>query len=364
MAINGMTTTALQTVGVKFDMDDAIVLLPTWDVPLQKRLSSAPADEVRIDWLEDALVPQETTITSFTGTGPWTPLVPDTSFLRVNDILWDKTAVVPTAQFVITSITDATHFVMAGFNGYATNPTNADVLQIVGQLGSEGGDPPAFRSVDRTNPFNYTQIGQEGVQVSRTERKRATYGVNDEYTYQVQKKFKELAIRMERSFTNGVRYQSGATRFMGGLFSFITTNTVSNTVANAKAAVNSLARKCFDQGGTPRTLYASAGVKQALSLNYDPALRIVDRSDAEGGFVVDRLLTDFGLIDVVVDRHFPVTKALLLQEEFDRIRTFDGYFHEMLAKTGDGDKGEIVGEFSLEVKNQQAQGVLTLTDAT
>lgn len=364
MANNGMITTALQTVGVKFDMDDAIVLLPTWDVPLQKRLGSAPCNEVRIDWLEDSLVPQDVVVTSFTGTGPWTPTVPDTSFLRVNDVLWDKTGVTTATQYVITSITNGTVFVMAGFNGNVTGPTNADTLSIIGQLVSEGGDPGTFRSVDRVNPFNYTQIGQEGVQVSRTERKRAVYGVSDEYTYQVQKKFKELAIRMERSFTNGVKFQSGATRFMGGLFSYITTNTVSNTVANAKTAVNALARKCYDQGGTPRTLYCSAGVKQALSLNYDPTLRRVERGDDVGGFVVDRLLTDFGLIDVIVDRHFPITKGLLLQEEFDTIRTFDGYFHEMLAKTGDGDKGEIVGEFSLEVKNQQAQGVLTLTDAT
>jgi hypothetical protein len=363
MANSGMITTALQTVGVRVDMDDAIVLLSTWDAPLQKRLPSRPTNETRIDWLEDDLTPQEATVTSFTGTGPWTVTTPDSTMLRVNDILWDKTNGTQAVQFQVTSIADSTHFVIAGFNANVTGPTNADVLQIIGTLPTEGGDPGAMRSVDRTNPFNYTQIGQEGVQVSRTERKRAVYGVADEYTYQVQKKFKELAIRTERSFTNGVRFQSGATRFMGGLFSYITTNTVSDVIANAKAAVNSLARKCYEQGGTPRTLYVSPAIKVALSSGFDPTLRRIDRTDTQGGFVIESILTDFGNIDVIVDRHFPTKKALLLQEEYDTRRVFDGYFHEMLAKTGDGDKGEIVGEFTLEVKNQKAQGLLTLTDA-
>lgn len=357
-----MITTALQTVGVKFDMDDAIVLLPLWDVPLQKRLGSAPCNEVRIDWLEDALVPQTLTVTSFTGTGPWTITAPDTTYLRVGDIL-QKPSGVYDWQYQVTSVPSGTTVIVAAF-GSGSTPVNADVLNIIGQLPTEGGDPNLLRSVDRTNPFNYTQIAQEGVSVSRTERKRAVYGVADEYTYQVQKKFKELAIRVERSMTLGVRFQSGSTRFMGGLLAFLTTNTVSNTAANSKTAVNALARKCYDAGGTPKTLYVSPGIKQAFSANIDPTLRRSERSDSQQGYVVDSILTDFGVIEVVVDRHLPVTKGVLLQEEFDTRRVFDGYFHEFLAKTGDGDKGEIVGEFSLEVKNQAAQGVLTITDAT
>lgn len=365
---SGSITTDLQTVGVKVEMDEAIVILPTWDVPLQKRLGSAPAHEVRIDWLEDTLVSPSFTVagSGVSGTSsPWTLTVDDTSAIRVGDIL-TVAGRAYNIQFTVSSITDSTHLVVAGFasTSASDDPADADVFTVIGQLNPEGGDPPEQRANDRSNPFNYTQIGQESVKVSRTERKRETYGVADEYTYQVQKRFKELAIRMEKSLTNGVRYQSGNKRFMGGLFYFITTNSRSGLVANAKSLINSLIRDCYTQGGTPRALYVSPAVKVALSANIDPTLRRTEGSDTQVGFVVDRILTDFGLIDVIVDRHFPTTKGLLLQEEFDTRRVFDGYFHEMLAKTGDSDKGEIVGEFSLEVKNQAAQGVLTLTDAT
>src|SRR6266705_3050722 len=110
MAINGLITTALQTVGVKIDMDDAIRLLPTWDVPLQTRLGSAPAVEIRIDWLEDALTPSSFTTSVVASTGPWTLTLPDSSFLRVGDL------VVNTAQagkpVEVTTVTDATHIIV------------------------------------------------------------------------------------------------------------------------------------------------------------------------------------------------------------------------------------------------------------
>lgn len=362
---SGVATTALQTVGVKVEMDEAIVILPTWDVPLQTRLGSSPAHEVRIDWLEDQLTSSQVSWTAVSGSSsPWTLTVADTSNLRIGDVLRDEAQ--PTAvNFVVTTINANTSIVVTDtFSTGIATPASTGTGSITGQNIAEGADPLVMRAQDRTNPFNYTQIGQEGVQVSRTERKRQVYGVADEYTYQVQKKFKELAIRMERSMTNGVRYQSGANRQMGGLFYFVTTNTRSGLVANAKSLVNSLVRDCYSQGGTPTTLYVSPAVKAALSANIDPTLRRTTGEDTQVGFVVDRILTDFGLIDVITDRHFPTTKGLLLQEEFDKRRVFDGYFHEALAQTGDATKGEIVGEYSLEVKNQNAQGLLTLTDAT
>lgn len=366
MAISGMITTDLQTVGVKVDMDEAIVLLPTWDVPLQKRLGSRPTQEVRVDWLEDDLTPSTFTATVVAGAAsPWTVDMADSSYIRVGDLLTiDGRAY--NLQFLVASVVSATQITVTGFGATAAtdDPIVGDVFRLIGQNLAEGADPLAQRSVDRTNPFNYTQIGQEGVSVSRTERKRAVYGVADEYTYQVQKKFKELAIRQERGLTTGVRFQSGNKRTMGGLLSFITTNSTSGVKANAASLLNTLIRNCFTAGGAPRSLYVSPAVKAAISANIDPTLRRYDRADRVGGYVIDAFTCDFGTVDVLVDRHLPTTKGVLLQEEFDTRRVFDGYFHEMLAKTGDADKGEIVGELSLEVKNEKAQGVLTLTDAT
>ncbi len=367
MAITfGKTTTANRTVGVKVDMDEAITILPIDDVPLQRWLPSAPTSNIKVEWMEEALAASTAVLTSVSGTAtPWTLTFPDTNVFRVGDVLHIVGA--PEGeQYLVTTISSATDLIVAGFGttGASDDPIANDVFEIVGQVLTEGGDPTDARSQERTALYNYTQIGQEKVEASRTARKQATYAQSDPYDHEVQKKFRELAIRYERQLVLGQRYQSGSTRAFGGVFYYNTTNSASSTVANAKATVNLLVRTCWSAGGSPQTLWVSPAVKAAITANYDATLRRSVRDDTTGGFTVERIVTDFGDIDVIANRYIPTTRGFLLQREFDIRRVFDGYQHEMLSKTGDADKGEIVGEFSFEFKNAAAQGVLTLTDAT
>lgn len=355
-----------QTVGVRLDIDEAIQILPVDDVPLQSRIGSEPTDQIKVEWLEEALTPQTCVVASETATGGvGDVVVDDASPIRVGDVLWERDAVY-TKQFLVTAVNQTTNtLTVTGFAGNVADPTVAATLEIVGQYNTEGGDPQDPRSVERELPFNYTQIAQEQVATTRTARKRGLYGKGDPYAHELRKKFRELAIRFERSMVSGYRTLSGDStkRMMGGLLFFITTNSESGVAANAKTLINSLGRKCYDAGGTPHLLMVSPSVKQAISANVDATLRRSERSDRTGGYVIDHLLTDFGEFEIVTNRHFPKTKGLLLQEEFVKARPFDAYFHEMLAKTGDSEKGEVVGEYSLEVKNEEASGVLTITDA-
>lgn len=355
-----------RTIGVKIDMDEAIYILPVDDVPLQRWLPSRPTSSVKVEWMNEALTGQTATASAVSGTGPWTVTVPDASIFRPNDILHTQDAAAA-VQFVVTSInTGANTAVLTAFAGNATAPVTTAALEIVGQYVNEGADPQEARSQERTGQFNYTQIGQEKVQATRTERKRAMFAQEDPYDHEVAKKFRELAIRFERTLVHGQRSISSANdqRSLGGLFYFLATNSRSGTVANAKSLVNSLVRDCWAAGGAPTTLMVSPAVKAAISANADNTIRRMEASDTVAGFVVDKVMTDFGTVEVVPNRYFPLTKGVLLQREYDAVRVFDGYAHELLAKTGDSDKGEIIGEFSFQMKNENAQGVLTLTDAT
>lgn len=368
---DGMTGSYNQTVGVKLDIDEAIVILPVWDVPLQRMVGSVPATQTKVSWLEEDLTPQTITVTSVTGTAsPWTLTIPDgtTEVVRPGDILQLTNVDDYGRQFRVDSVNHTTNQVVVSSFGATTDsddPASGDVLQIIGQYRDEGSDPEAARSVEREEKYNFTQWGQERIQVTRTARKRELYGQGDPYDHEVMKKFRELAIRFERSMVLGYRVESTdkKRRSMGGLLFYITTNAVSNTAANVKTAINQLVRKAYEQGGSPSVLMVSPAVKAAISANIDPTLRRSDRADRIGGFVVDSVLTDFGEVDVVANRHFPTKKGILLQREFIKRRPFDNYFHELLAKTGDADVGHIVGEQSLEVKNEKAHGVLTVTDA-
>lgn len=363
---DGLTGSYNQDVGVKLDIDEAIHILPVDDVPLQARLGSRPTDQVKVEWLEEELSPQVVTQSgAATGTGPWTINVDDAYVVRPGDVL-QKRGGATTDQYLVDSITDLDTIVVSAFGaGTPATPADTNVFEIIGQYRTEGSDPEDARSVDRTMPYNLTQWGQEKVEVTRTGRKRGLYGQSDPYTHELGKKFKELAIRFERSMVHGQRVESAdqTKRFMGGLLYYITTNSQSGVKADVKTLINSLLRACYDAGGAPRTLMVSPSVKQAISENVDATLRRVTRDDTTGGHVIEKFLSDFGEVNIVMNRHFPSTKGIALQDEFVTRRVFDPYFHELLAKTGDADKGHIVGEMSLEVKNEAAHGVLTVTDA-
>lgn len=367
----GQIATDNQLVGVRLDIDEAIVILPVDDVPLQRYVGSSPTVQTKVEWLEEDLTPQTATIATsgVSGTAsPWTVTLADGdgATLRNGDVVTIRGRAY-NIQFTVSGVSSAENGGTAvltafGSTGASDDPADADVLEIIGQLRDEGSDPEDGRSVDRETNYNYTQWGQEKVEVTRTDRKLGLYGLQDPYTHEVMKKFKELGIRFERSMVSGVRYQSGKKRFMGGLLYFIATNAVSNTGTNIYKAINDLLRKCYDQGATPDTLMVSPGIKQFVS-NIDATLRRTTPSERVAGFTIDRVLTDFGTVDVVMNRHFPTTKGIAMQREFIQRKVFDGYRHEPLAKTGDADQGHIVGEFSLEVKNERAHGVLTITDA-
>lgn len=358
----GAVGTYNRSVGVKIDMDDAIVILSPTDVPLQRRLASEPTNSIKVEWLEEDLTPQSDVVSAVTGTGPWTVTVSDGGIFRVDDVLW-KDGAADEVQYLVTAVS-GNDLTVSGFAGNSTAPSAADTLVIVGQYRNEGGDPSDARSVERSTNYNYTQMGQEKVEATRTQRKRAMYGGGDPYDHEVEKKFKELAIRFERSLVVGQRVMSGDNkkRFMGGFLFFVTTNAESNTKANVELAINNLLRKTYEAGGTPHTLMVSPAIKSAISA-IDADKRRTTRTERTAGEVVDRYESDFGEVNIVVNRFLPKTKGLLIQDEFCKRRVFDAYFHELLAKTGDSDKGQIVGEFTLEVKNEKAHGVLTVTDA-
>lgn len=383
MATYGKVGSFNRTVGVRLDMDEAITILPVDDVPLQRWLPTRETSSVKVEWMEEGFTAQSAVATSATVTGttpgPYTVTFSDASIFRPGDILRQtstggtggNTTPTPAAnlalQFLVTGVNTSTNVLtITGFAGNTTVPTASDAFEIVGQYLTEGADPNEARTTERTSKYNYTQIGQEKVEASRTARKRAMYAQEDPYDHELAKKFRELAIRFERQLVLGQRAISSGTdqRAMGGLFYYITSNLSSGLASTARTLINNALRTAWTNGGTPDTLMVSPAVKVAITANIDAATRRWTMSDTIGGYAVEKVVTDFGEVDIVVNRYFPTTKALVLDRKNLAKVVFDGYHHELLAKTGDSDRGQIVGEFSLIAKNELGMGQVIITDAT
>jgi hypothetical protein len=354
-------------------MDEAIEMLDKFDVPLQNMLASEGVTNIRNDWLDDDLDAQTVTLTAaFTAAGT-TLTVADSSNIRVRDLVQRLVPVADVGTALsqqileVTAVPTATTITVPATTWGGTSAqsySSGEVLQIIGQVPQEGADPQASRDGDPSGRFNYTQIFQEKVDATRTAQKNDQYGIDDPKERMKQRKFKELAIRYERALVHSVRFLSAdkKQRTLGGLLFQITTNVLSNTKANIKTLLNDSLVASYNLGASPNLLVVSPAVKIALS-NMDSTLVTVARDDQGAGQVKSYFESDFGRLEFLTDRHFPRGKGIALERQYVMRQNFDDWFYEDLAKTGDSEQGEVVGEFSLKVKNEKAHSVVTVTDA-
>jgi Family of unknown function (DUF5309) len=362
----GRSTYNAATVGVKVSMNEDIALISPDDTVTVNTLGAPRAiTNIRQDWLNDGLMSYEVAPDATSNTASTTISLSDADAtkIRVGDILQRKGG---TVQALVTA---------KGANGdltvtrpYASSTdeqlTSAHILVVVGQAIVEGADPQAPRSEDMTSDYNVTQIFQEKIQATRTARKNEQYGIKDPYTYELDKKMRELAIRQNVAYLHSRRNQdtSNKRRSMGGLFYYAANNAITGTVAQFETKLNDSLQALWEDGGKPDVLICSPKFKREFSnLNADKVIE--ERGDTGVGRTKTVYESDFGRIELVMDRWLAgFEKQLLIERRFVTPLAFDGWFHEMLAKTGDQEQGEVVGEFSLEVRAPNAHATLTVTD--
>jgi len=70
--------------------------------------------------------------------------------------------------------------------------------------------------------------------------------------------------------------------------------------------------------------------------------------------------SDFGVCRVVLSRWVPADTVLLLDSSRIDVLPMTGrHFHfKKLASTGDSEVGQVIGEYTVEVRNENAHGVI------
>jgi hypothetical protein len=221
------------------------------------------------------------------------------------------------------------------------------------------------RAVDRTNRFNITQIfGPHLVSVSGTEMVVRKYGLSGttEFAYQAGQRAKELYIAMEQAVMYGILAdqpsQATKGRSMGGLTNYIKTNVDSSTTTFTEAALLAQHQAAWQAGGNPRNLLMSPKQKRAMSAFYQDAggnggiLRRM-ASDSERGEVVDRYVSDFGILEAKMSRWCRTQDLFGYDRDQLSLDCLRPVQFELLAKTGDSVQGQIVGEYTLVFRRQK-----------
>lgn len=357
----GRRGTYESTVGVRLDVEDAIYMISPFDVPFLGSygpdrgsvLGRDTTTSTKVEWLEDELVAASGTINGTATTGDTVLTFDDRSMFKTNDLLRIGDEFVRVSQYGTTAQT----LVVERSWGTPAADTIADnaTALILGTLPAEGDDPVSGINFQRTQPFNYTQIFQDEVEVTRSEEKEAKYGVRSEMSYQVGKRLKENAIKLERNLILGTRNQdtTNRKRSMGGMDFYISTGHDSTTTEVTEAALLDQLQNSFDRGGMIDLLAVGGTQKRAVSaLNRDDVR--LSRDENVRGVVVDYYDSDFGRVYIVLNRWIPTRFLFGLERQYIDLVWFDTFFFELLAKTGDRQQGELIGEMTMRFRNEKA----------
>lgn len=251
----------------------------------------------------------------------------------------------------------------------------------------EGDDVSSFDAVVPTERIgNYTQISRKTVIISDTEEEVDKAGRDDEMSYQIAKKGKELRRDMESIFLTNQAASAGAlgtARKLGSLLAFIKTNTVFEAgTGGADPTYTSAPTDTRDDAATPVT-FTETMVQDVCQLGYDSGAKFsilmvgafnkrkastfagiadtVYNLNKPGDKVavigaVDVYVNDFHTLNIVPNRFQRGRDALFLDHSLISVRYLRKFRTKKLGETGDNQKRLMTVEYTLRVENEKGLG--------
>lgn len=365
------------------DVSDIISVVSPWETPLLDHLGD-PARAARStvhEWLEDSLLPNTDTLNQTTFTPSATTATSLTASNGARFQVGDQVRPGDTGEvMLVTAVAGNTLTVTRGYGGTtAATLTNGMRLLILGNAALEGDDRPTPRFTSRVRRQNWTQIFTAGLEVSGSQLAAKAIGVKDELDWQKQERIRELLRDLENCAINGVApaaTQTGSAtvrRTMRGILPTVTTNRfqpnaggipagdgAGNNLLN-EAVLNACIRRVWEQAsGQIDTIIVGGFQKRRINsfisgdIGYTPA-------DARFREMVSVYESDFGVARVVLSRWAPADTVILLDSSRVDVLPLAGrsFHYKPLAATGDRESGQVIGEYTMEVRNESAHGVIT-----
>ncbi|OHB55329.1 MAG: hypothetical protein A2Y07_07460 [Planctomycetes bacterium GWF2_50_10] len=358
------------------DVADLVGIISPYETPLLDALGEPmrSASSTHHEWLEDELLPNKDAINDLSFTDPDV----DTQFDVDNGNRFragDQIQVANSKELMlVTDVSGNTLTVVRGYAGTeAENLANDQVINILGNAALEGADRPAARFTNRVRLGNFTQIFTASVEVSGTDIAASQLGLADEMDYQKQERLRELLRDLENTVINGGQVDSDAQgsatvrRTMKGILASLTSHMFVPGVSGFptgttldEAKLNYALRKIWEtSNGNIDLIVVGGGQKRKINA-FVSGLRSFGPADATYRDLVSTYESDFGVCKIITTRWIPQDAVLLLDSSRLSVLPLAGRsFHfKALASTGDYEAGEVIGEYTLELRNEGAHGVI------
>ncbi len=369
-AIDSPITSYSDTTPHKRVITDVIDLIDPTDAPgiealggldgASSKFRFVNGKSTKMEWLEDTHAPLTDAINDASNidNSQVTITVDDGSIFQPGHII-----LIESEQMWVSSVSSNVLTVATRpYSGSAATHADDTTVTIVGIARLEGDDSDAVAFTDRTVGSNYTQIFHQEIKVSRTQNQVSQYGIPEEFEYQSNKAVPQLMRLVEKQMYLGARKAGSATtpRAFGGLGTFVTDNTLDYGSAITQANLEDTMELAYNDGGSPSIALCSPANMQVIKNIYDATSFLrVERTEDTIGMVIQNVMTPFGELKLVMDRWAPANTVYLLDPERAGFVTYFPFTFEPLAKVGDYERGEVVGEFSLCVRMDKAHAALT-----
>ncbi len=278
----------------------------------------------------------------------------------------------------VTAVVANTLTVVRRYGGTpASNLSNGLKLTIVGNAALEGADAPATRFTTRYRKQNYTQIFAASVEVSGSMRAARVFGASDELDFQKQERMREMLRDLENTVINGTapsttqQGSSSVRRSMNGIIRQVSTNQFvpgqngfpsgggSGTDLN-DTVLNAALRTIWEQSSGRIDTIVCGGIQKRRINQLVSSSRAYAPEDTKFRDLVSVYESDFGVCKVIVSRWVPADTVLFLDASRVEVMPLRGrsFGYQAMGSQGDRTTGLVVGEYTLEFRNENAHGLV------
>lgn len=358
------------TANVAIDMSDTLAMISPFDVPLLQLVGKdslkTPCVATKHEWLEDELRPLDTNVITTGLNNTTDPVTFSVTaghgvYFRAGDIL-----LVEAEQLRITSIATDAITAVRGFGG-STNvahSTSGLPIALLGNVNVQDAAQGASRTTTKSGLFNYTQIYEDTVVVTSTAQAIKKYVEQNEMSGQLERAIKVAWIQWERTLIHGrkVAPSSGVASAMDGILPRITTNAYAKAgAALTEEFILQMLQDSWTAGGSISHLFVGAFQKRQMNKFLD-SIRMTTRTDRVAGAVVDTYTSDFGTVDIVLDRNMPTDTVLGIEKGrigFGPFRDHSLSAAPVETSTRLKDAVQIIAQYTSETRNEKAHGKIT-----
>ena len=386
------TTTNVRAVGdsifnIDFQEAALLQLLGFKSNNLKKFAVKSGWPSTKLEWLEDVNVPftslvaengfdaSETDLTVTTGEG---------KYFRKGDIL----GIYPTGTTVgafqeKVLVTAVSGDVLTIVRGYGSTSGTAALINTGVRLLTRAMPENAIYTTEHittpTAPYNYTQILDAAVEMSRTEMMMQRYGINDHMDMQIAKLFDNggqegrLAQLLHQTFYYGERVQRATGDdygSMGGFDQFVTLNTTSanhhftlSDAAISKKDIHKVIRAIRSSNGRVTHLVTGAWGIEKIRGFYEDSIRTTQEQRVMGSPEVEEIVTPHGSVRVIYDWMCPEDRYYFINADKCGWIPFDE-FHRKTVYGGnennpyDGTIEKVLGEYTFGLANPKSFGLI------